>query len=473
MNKTVLSIFIVIFLFGCKERKYSEIVEFDNQEYGNIPAKLIDSLQLISGVNQKFNLDNSKSNTLIGKKGTVILIPEKSIVDENGKNVKGKIIIELKENFTIKDFITSNLQTIHNEQILESEGMIFLSAKDKKGNKLKISKNSSIRIQIPQKSYRNDKKIFLGERKKDGLINWTKIEEPAKSLVPYPIKFISRNHFPTECCNFYGITKDTIKSDCFTYYGELSDFENTLLATKEFAERYQSTCWEEVIKLYIQNLDKNLWEIDEMVVKHFIKDSIKRVEFAINSVYPGPNGNPRTKDQIEAHQWLVNNAKENSHKDIELYKYFAAQKLTKIDKTKIIDTTKINNINSAIISYDAMNFGWINVDFFYDDPKATQMKLVAKSNQKAILMSLIINGRKVILSGTEHSPNEFWFTKNKNGYNKLPKGEKATIIAIGLNETDLLFAEKEIIIGDSEIEKLNLKAITIKNMKLRLEKYGS
>lgn len=472
MSRILLSIVMIVFLIGCQETKQSEIAESNNLEYGNIPTKLIDSLNLISGGNQKFILDNTKSNTVIGTKGTVILIPEKSIVDEFDKSVNGKIIIELKENFEVQDFITSNLQTIHNDQILESEGMIFFSAKDEKGNILKISKKNSIRIEIPQKNYRNDKKIFLGERKKDGLINWEKIEEPAKSLVPYPIKYISRNQFITECCNFYGITKDTI-NNCSIYYGELSDFENTLLATKEFAARYQSTCWEEVLKIYLQNLDKNLWEIDEMVVKHFIKDSIKRVEYELNNVPPGPNGGPRTKDQIEAHEQLVNHAKEYGHKTIELYKYFASQKLTKIDQTKIIDTTKIKNINSAIISYDAIKFGWINVDFFYEDSKATPVKLVAKSNQKALLMSLIINGRKVILSGTEQSPNEFWFTKNKEGYNKLPKGEKATIIAIGLNETELLYGEKEIIIGENEIEKLDLNAISAKNMKLKFEKFGS
>ena len=231
MNKIIFSILIALFLFGCSENKPTETAEIVNQQYGDIPTQLIDSLKLISGENQKFQIDNSKSNTVVGEKGTVLIIPEKSIVHANGNRVNGKVTIELKENFTIRDFITSNLQTIHNDQILESKGMLYFSAKDENGNELKIANNNSIRIQIPQKDLDNDPDIFLGVRDEDGIINWKQKEEPAKSLVPYPIKFISKNQFPTECADFYGITTDTIKNKYYTYYGNLYDFETALLAT--------------------------------------------------------------------------------------------------------------------------------------------------------------------------------------------------------------------------------------------------
>ncbi len=473
MNKIIVPVLISLALLGCNENNPKETAELVNQEYGNIQSELIDSLQLISGENQKFQIDNFHTNTIVAKNGTTLIIPENAIVDINGKRIQGEITIQLKENFTIPDFIISNLQTIHNDRILESNGMLYFSAQDENGNELKIADNNSIRIQIPQKYLNNDAKIFLGNRDSDGLINWEEKEEPAKTLVPYPIKFISKNRFPTECLDYYGITKDTIKNKYYNYYGEITDFENTLLATKEFANRYNLTCWEDVIKIYSENLDKNLWEVDEMLVEYFIQDSIKRVEYLINDIHPGPNGGPRTNEQIEAHEWLVNNAKRHGRWTIQLYKNFASQKLTTVDSTILIDTVKLENINSAMISYDAMKFGWINVDFFYEDPKAVPVKLIAKTNRKAPLINLIINGRNVILSGSEHSSNEYWFTKNEDGYNKLPKGEKATIIAIGLNESELLFGEKEIVIGESEIENLELKAISGKELKIELEKLGS
>lgn len=473
MNKIIFTILIALVLFGCNEDKPTETVKIVNQEYGDIPIQLIDSLRLISGENQQFVIDNSKSNTVVGEKGTILIIPEKSIVDTNGSIVNGKITLELKENFTIQDYITSNLQTIHNDQILESKGMIYFSAKDENGNELKIADDASIRLQIPQKDSDNDPDIFLGVRDEDGLINWKQKEEPTKSLVPYPIKFISKNKFPSECADFYGITTDTIKNKNYTYFGNLYDFENTLLATNEFKYRYQSACWDEVVNIYIDNLDKDLWEIDEMVVDFFKKDSTERVDYYLNNIPSGVNGKPRTKEQEEAHEWLVKHAKENGHRNIEWFKKFARQKLTKVDTTKLIDTTKLGDLNTAMISYDAMKFGWVNVDFFYEDPKAVPVKLIAKTNQKAPLINLIINGRNVILSGMEHSSNEYWFTKNEEGYNKLPKGVKATIIAIGLNDTQLQFGEKEIVIGESEVEDIEMSAISGNELKMKLKKYGS
>lgn len=473
MNKTVFSILVALLLFGCSENKTAETVEIVNQEYGDMPTELIDSLKLISGVNQEFKIDNSKSNTLVGDKGTILIIPENSITEPNGDSANGEITIELKENFTIQDFITSNLQTIHNDRILESKGMIYFSAKDANGNELKIADNTSIRIQIPQKDLNNDPDIFLGVRDTDGLINWQQKEEPTKSLVPYPIKFISKNKFPTECADFYGITTDTIKNKYYTYYGNLYNFENTLLATNEFKYRYQHFCWDTVVKIYINNLDKNLWEIDEMVATYLTKDSTQRTNYFLNNISPGINGGPRTKEQKEAQERLVKNAKESGHRNIEWFKNLAKQKLTKVDTTKLIDITKLTDLNSAMISYDALTFGWVNVDFFYEDPKAIPIKLIAKTNQKSQLINMIINGRNVIISGSEHSTNEYWFTKNKDGYNKLPKGEKATIIAIGLSDSELQFGEKEIVIGESEIEDIKMTAISGNELKIRLEKYGS
>ncbi|MBL4657930.1 MAG: hypothetical protein JKX73_08020 [Flavobacteriales bacterium] len=47
-------------------------------------------------------------------------------------------------------------------------------------------------------------------------------------------------------------------------------FENTLIATREFEKRLRvifSTCNDEVLEIYIENLDKDLWELDEMAAE--------------------------------------------------------------------------------------------------------------------------------------------------------------------------------------------------------------
>ena len=465
MNKILFLLAMCTVLSCAKENKI-------NQKFGNLPTELISALESINK-NQKFEINPSQHNTVVGINGTILIIPENSIVDQNGDIVSENIFIEIKENYTKSDFLTSNLQTIHNDKILESLGMVFISAKDINGAELKIASGKSIRIQIPQKSIKEEAKIFLGNRDENGLINWNKIEEPSKSLTPYPIKFISKIRSFTECYDYYGITTDTLKYNDYNYFGNITDFENTLLATKEFSNRFSATCWKEVLNIYINNLDKNLWEIDELAVQYFIKDSTERVNYQLNYILKGINGGPPTETQKEAHESILKDAKEHGHWPIELYKKFASQKLTKIDPSIAIDTTKLKELNNALITYDALNFGWINVDFFYEDPKASPTKLTVKTTGKSNLTSLILKERNVILSGIEKTNNEYWFTKNEDGYNKLPKGEKAIIISIGFDNSGLTFGEKVIVIGENEEEVVEVKPISEIELKEKLNKYGS
>ena len=248
--------FIIAFS-SCKTNTKGDLT---NAESGNIPTEFIDSLKSIGQEVQQNEIDPTKDNVIKGKNGTVIYISANSLVDEKGIPVSSKTIIELKEHYSIADYITSNLQTVHNNDILQTQGMIYFSAKKADGATVKIDKSKPIRIEFPVKEKIDEAKIFTGKRDEKGNLNWSEINEPSKYLIPYPIRFISQNRFPTECSNFYGITTDTIKNKYFNYYGDLSKFENTFLATREFKERYDVACWNEVLNNYINNHEKNLWE---------------------------------------------------------------------------------------------------------------------------------------------------------------------------------------------------------------------
>jgi hypothetical protein len=442
--------------------------DYSDSTLENIPTVLIDSLKSIGQLIQKNEIDPTKDNTIKGKNGTILYIAANSLVDENGKVVSSKTIIELKEHYSIVDYFTSNLQTVHNNEILQTQGMIYFSAKKADGIALKIDKSKPIRIEFPVNEKIDEAKIFTGKRDENGNLNWSEINEPSKYLVPYPIRFISEDRFPTECCNFYGIRKDTIKYKEINYYGDLDKFENTFLATKEFKERYHSDCSKEVLNIYINNIDKNLWEADELVVKHFIKDSIKRINFHINWKPPFGERDIRTKEGKES---FINSEKRAAHNWVNLYRSFANQKLTKIDPTKRIPDTTLTEMTKAFVAYDALEFGWVNVDYFYKDPKATNIKLIAKTNVEAPLISLIIPNRNVILSGILKENNIYYFTKNEEGYNKLPKGEKAFILAISILNNKLHYAEKEIIIGQNETEIIELKQTSAEIIKEQMKKH--
>jgi hypothetical protein len=441
-----------------------------DEEFGNVPYHLKNVLMKIGSEKQSFSILTSQANTIVGKGGTIILIPKESIVDQNNSPVLDSVVIEIKEHFNLIDYLSSNLQTISNDSLLVTQGMVYISVKDKNGNELKVAKGATIRFEIPNLDYRNNSLVFIGKRDDSGSMNWNLPNEQTKTMVPLPIRFISKNKFATECADFYGITRDTVNNQYYNYYGNVDEFENTLLATKEFQNRYSWYCWKEILEIYVKNLDKNMWEIDEMVVQHLKKDSIEMVEYSNNNPPPIVDGNPITKDQWSAHESLLESSKESSGRAIKLFKFFANQKLTKIDLTQLIDTTKIADLNSAFISYSAMDFGWVNVDYFYDDPQSIPIKLIAKTNVPAPLVNLILKNKNVILSGIDKGGNEYWFTKNEAGYNKLPKGDTAIIMAIGIKQNELLFDKVEVIIGQQEVVDLTLKSIQGEKLKEQLEK---
>lgn len=463
---------------GFQSCKSDKAINSDKSLFGNLPSQLVDTLNQIGQRLQIKEIDPKKDNIIIGDNGSRIFISANSIVDEQGNAISNKVKIELKENYSFADFITSNLQTISNDELLQTQGMIYFNATSDNNLSLRIDKSKPIRIEFPVSDRIAGAKIFKGERDKNGNMNWDTVGDPSKSLIPFPIRTLAPQFFG-ECPKDFGITNDRKyynehKGDIYLTFDTISKYENTLLATREFKERFYSYCMPHLTKIYIANLDKNLWEIDEMMVQYFIKDSTERVNLSINNK-PTPFFKGQTvtrKEQWQAYQWLIDHDKEYGHNMIQLFKNFAAQKLTKIDTTKRIDSSIIKESNTAFISYEALDFGWVNVDYFYNDPKAEKTKLVAKTNKEPMTINLIIPGKQIILAGISKGNNIYWFTKQEDGYNKLPKGEKAILVCLSIYDNKLYFADKEITIGQDETTTLNLTETTGEIIKSKMKNYG-
>jgi hypothetical protein len=450
---------LMVALSSCSDNSKSE--------YGNLPKALIDSLQNVGQQIQHLQIDPAKDTVIKGSSGTMIYIAANSLVDDKGKPVLTKVTLALKEHYSIADFISSNLQTIHDNDILQTQGMIYLSATTSDGSALGIDKTKPIRIEFPVKERIDGTKIFTGKRDEAGNINWGEMKEPSKYLVAYPIRLIS--HCETNLKDFYvgedipdcfGFTLDPINNPGNYYVGDIDKFGNTFLATREFRERFLTAPDQDILKIYIDNLEENLWEADELVVKYLIQDSAQRKEVR--------------RFEFESEKEMIQWQKERqdrAHRVIQAFKKFAQQKLTNIDPVKRVIDTTYAEMNRAFTSFDALDFGWVNVDHFYNDPKAENVKLMAATNEPAQMVYLILPERNIILSGIQNDDKQYWFTKKEDGYNKLPKGEKAILVAIGLVDNEVLFADKEIVIGKNEIETLSLKKASSKEIKTRLAGY--
>lgn len=244
-----------------------------------------------------FEIDNSADTIIITKSGTILNIKENSFEVKDNKNIK----VTVKETITPAQIIKGGLSTFSDYTLLETGGMFKVSAFQ--GNKeLSLKKDSTIDFMVPTISKIPGMKLYTSEIKQNGEINWVnprKLNNPLtpiniKDLRIYPELFIQhliakgtnnksktwkdstyfdvaklteeeRSLIGKDTTFFYkfkeGINPGMLKS----FYNE--NFNNTLLATLEFQKRLNlihETGKDEILKLYTNNLDKNMFEIDSM-----------------------------------------------------------------------------------------------------------------------------------------------------------------------------------------------------------------
>ena len=118
---------------------------------------------------QKFTLPPNSTETFIGNQGTKITISSNSLETMDGKSVSGAIDFELQEYYKSSDIILANLSTTSNNKLLETGGMIHISAKSK-GKELKVKEGENFEIEFSS-PYEKEMQVFYGKFENEKM-NW-------------------------------------------------------------------------------------------------------------------------------------------------------------------------------------------------------------------------------------------------------------------------------------------------------------
>ncbi len=105
--------------------------------------------------------------------GTLVKIPSNCFVHADGSAVTGEVRFEVKEFYNYKDCIQKRLCTISDGKLLESGGMLYLSAAQGT-EQLQVApgKNLDVTFASQREEPEDGMQIFTGEFK-DGKLNWT------------------------------------------------------------------------------------------------------------------------------------------------------------------------------------------------------------------------------------------------------------------------------------------------------------
>lgn len=115
--------------------------------------KTIDEVQNYFGQRDKNTclFSGQKDTAIQGQKGTILFVAANSFEQKDGKAPALPIKIELREAYTFADMILQNLTTVSNGQLLQTGGMVHISATDANGQELQLAAGKKIDIAMPLK----------------------------------------------------------------------------------------------------------------------------------------------------------------------------------------------------------------------------------------------------------------------------------------------------------------------------------
>lgn len=112
---------------------------------------------------ETFEIDPTKDTTLTFEKGTKIYLSANSLQFKDGSSPSGPVKIEIKECYSLADFIGDNLTTTSGNKILETGGMVHISI-SRNNKPLSIKKNKEYSLYFPKKDEQKQMSLFYGKR---------------------------------------------------------------------------------------------------------------------------------------------------------------------------------------------------------------------------------------------------------------------------------------------------------------------
>jgi len=279
---------------------------------------------------QFININSAEDNAIESKKGNVLIIPKGSLIDKNGKIVEDSIQIEFAEASDFDEIILSNLMIQDSALLYESYLSFFFNATRKSeqlfinpGKPIYFETSADKRTQLfkgirdsvgnmnwnealDPVSYLLPVPLDLLDFYPDGFelevekgLPFRNHEIISKKLLDSlyysfanEIDKSSSYSFSSRMCMinlFTPIFKLLAQEPALLHQSDTSfslstcginpasikalkgeKFKNTLIATREFENRLRTifaTCDNQILELYVNNLNKNMWEIDEMAAK--------------------------------------------------------------------------------------------------------------------------------------------------------------------------------------------------------------
>lgn len=212
---TKLLLIALITLPGCAERETSSKTEekVTNPEPSVEFAKLNEYLQKFAESNQIFRFKPGQKIAITGKQGTKVKIDPAYLETENGEPIIHDIEVEVGEFFNARQFITSNIQTVSDDELLVSGGAVYIDA-HVDGKKVRLKKGKTYSVELP-KTTDNEMSLYYGEQSSSGRMNWKQAGQNFRVKIAK-----TKSPLFAEIVLTKSISRDTVRKELKTYSKE-------------------------------------------------------------------------------------------------------------------------------------------------------------------------------------------------------------------------------------------------------------
>ena len=192
---------------------------------------------------QYFDLIAEKGSTIVGKDGTLIILGANSLLDSEGKRVKGEVQAELIEAIDLEDMIAYNLTTTSNGKALSSGGMMRIRYRQE-GEEVFVDPKKPMHVEIPTDSYDPEMQVWEGQVIDDQL-DWKNPQEIERYLKQVDLRYLDflPSGFDMEVASLLPYNGHISLSDHLVdslYYSISKNRE--LFANRESLSSFQNDC---------------------------------------------------------------------------------------------------------------------------------------------------------------------------------------------------------------------------------------
>ena len=421
---------------------------------------------------QLFSIRTNRDTTIVCKEGTSFKIKANSFISEkSGKEVSGIVQIAVKEYYKISDIILSNLSTTSGDQILETGGMIHITAKADNENCI-LKQGNTIEIGFPYSNKKDDMALFNGDWKNNKIdwkiANTTTINKEVVITVEKSEREEEVFVVVEEMPEFPGGTnalRKYIEQNTQYPYSSLKDRIEGKVSVNFVVDRFGSANNFRIARGLNSALEKAaIYALRQMPTW---KPGMQRgkpvsVSYTV-PVYFTLKDSVLTAEEIRKAKTFEEKIKDLKY-DSKSRSYIIENKFIK-DFEKNVKEDNLQEITVFDVDryvFSASQLGWINCDRFVDNniPKVNfSLKI---DGQGETIVNVVFHRYKSILPGI--------IEPNQISFKNVPMGEKITIVALKSVNNKILLAVKETVITDKEETDLVFQPVTMDLLKKEMEK---